>query len=67
MMNNSEKLDHEPRLQASKRVSVPGIELTVKDIRAAYPEISEESIARILGLPLSDLASLNLKMKEPET
>ena len=36
---------------ASMEFPVPGLQAAAEDLRAVYPELSDESLARILGLP----------------
>ena len=51
MENHPESSSHESEARASSEVLVPGLRATVENIRSAYPDLSEESLARILGLP----------------
>lgn len=57
MKNNPENLDLERPMLPRAELGVPGIELAVKEIRIAFPDLSEESLARILGLPSLKAAS----------
>jgi len=51
MENHAENHNHEHRTGVSSEVLVPGLDAAAEDLRTAYPDMSEESIARILGLP----------------
>jgi hypothetical protein len=57
MKNTPENLDLEQLKPPPAESGVPGIELAVKEIRIAFPDLSEESLARILGLPSLKAAS----------
>jgi len=51
MENHTESCSHESVARASSEVPVPGLRAAIENIRSAYPALSVEAIARILGLP----------------
>ena len=51
MENHTESLNQKRESSASLEFPVPGLDAVAEDLLASYPELSEESIARILGLP----------------
>ena len=51
MKNPSETQVPEYPTYASLGIPVPGLDAAAEDLQASYPDLSEESLARILGLP----------------
>ena len=41
---------------------VPGIEATISELRHRYPALSDEAIARILGLPSAQVSSTSTEV-----
>ncbi len=51
MRNRTEDADKEATAPAAWDICVPGLSVAFAELRAAYPHLSDESLARILGLP----------------
>ena len=51
MKNASEDRDQEHPSDAPLEFFVPGLDEAAVDLRSAFPDLSEESLARVLGLP----------------
>jgi hypothetical protein len=58
-------VDSEPLTLNAVEFLVPGIEQVVNDIRTAFPNLPDESIARILGLPFCKSTSLIPSREKP--
>ena len=53
MMNNKEETASKETLKsASEFIRVPGLAAIIEELRATYPTLSENSLRRILGLPV---------------
>jgi hypothetical protein len=51
MRNRAEGADKETLAPASTEICVPGLTAALAELREAYPYLSDECLARILGLP----------------
>jgi hypothetical protein len=52
MNNNKETASKEGLKSASEFIRVPGLPAIIEELRAKYPALSENSLRRILGLPV---------------
>lgn len=54
MKNPLENDDKGPYASPASGTSVPGLSETLADLRTTYPDLTEGSLGRILGLPIKE-------------